>query len=179
MKWHLGLIWFGLFLAIMSNGCINLEKNGAAEESGTEYVEYTESIVQTETQMTETEQDNEQSYYGTWEVKDYQSARVSSLSKEDIETFLDYTITYQADMVLQNGKDVNISDFGYEYQDYTEEMIVQIYNVNLGEWWDSKPQVLGVSVTTSEIFFGSQFFVADDETLWIYYEGVFFLAKAI
>lgn len=116
-------------------------------------------------------------YYGTWAIKDHQAAEFSALSTDETNAFLDYTITYQNDAVYQNEQKMDITEFSYESEPYTEESLVQDYHANLGEWWNGIGEVTHVSITTSETFFGDQFFVADDETLWIYYEGVFFIAK--
>lgn len=121
--------------------------------------------------------DNISSYYGTWSIKDCQSADISALSTEEIGNYMDYTVSYEADAVLVNGQSMNVSSPVYEFQPYTEEALVQDYQANLGEWWAGKAQVSCVVVTSSEAFFGDQFFIADEDTLWIYYQGVFFLAR--
>lgn len=120
---------------------------------------------------------DEPSYYGTWAVKDYQSASVSSLSAEEIGDFFSYTVTYQADAVFQNGQNMNIAGLTYESEEYTEDSIVQEYKANLGEWWNEKSKVTRIFIASEDYFFGNQFFVADDDVIWIYYEGVFFLAR--
>lgn len=126
---------------------------------------------------TEESKQGEPSYYGTWAVKDYQSASVSSLSTEEIGDFFSYTVTYQADAVFQNGQNMNIAGLTYESEEYTEDSIVQEYKANLGEWWNEKSKVTRIFIASEDYFFGNQFFVADDDVIWIYYEGVFFLAR--
>lgn len=59
-----------------------------------------------------------------------------------------------------------------------ESDILQDYRANLGEWWNGISQITGVLVINApESFFGSYFFSVDDDTLWIFCDGVFFLAK--
>ena len=53
------------------------------------------------------------------------------------------------------------------------------YNVNLGEWWDNISEVTYITIDSNKSFFGDQFFVVDSDTIWIYYEGAFFLAKKV
>jgi len=117
------------------------------------------------------------SYYDTWKVWDYQSAAVSALSQEEIDGYKGYTLTYEPDAVFQNGRDMNIADPEYTATAYTEEMLVQDYRVNLGEWWNGVSEVSCISITAEEPFFGQHFFAVNDDVIWIYYEGVFFLAR--
>lgn len=125
-------------------------------------------------------QNEEASYYGTWKVWDYQSADISALSQEEVDSFKDYTLTYQADAIYQNGQDMNVTDPEYTVVEvYTEETLVQGYRANLGEWWNGVEEVSHVSVVTDEIFFGQQFFIVNDDVIWIYHEGVFFLARKV
>lgn len=121
----------------------------------------------------------EASFYGTWEVKDYQAAAVSALSTEECSAFLGNTVTYQESEVLLNGQKANDGDIAYESEPYTEEALAQDYRANLGEWWNEKTEVSCTTVSSSNYFFGDQFFAADEETIWIFYDGVFFLAKRV
>lgn len=123
------------------------------------------------------EQGEEVSYYGTWKVLDYQPAEVSALSQEEMDAFRGYILTYGPDGVFQNGHNMNIANLEYNAEGYTEETLVQDYRVNLGEWWNGVSEVSCVSITSEEPFFGQQFFDVNDDVIWIYYEGVFFLAR--
>lgn len=125
--------------------------------------------------------DNSSSLYGTWEVKDYQSAEVSALSLDDMENFRGITITYQSDSIVLDDVKVTDGNFTYETKDitYNYDSLIENYKANLGEWWNNISEVTCVTIDSNESFFGNQFFVADSETIWIYYEGVFFLAKKV
>ena len=129
----------------------------------------------------EQETDYFASYYGTWEVKDYQSASVSTLSLEEMESFRGKTITYQADSILLDGENVTADDVAYETDllTYDYDSLTEAYQANLGEWWNNISEVTCVTIDSSESFFGNQFFTADADTIWIYYEGVFFFAKSV
>lgn len=116
-------------------------------------------------------------FYGTWAIKGCQPAETFALSTDEMTGFLDYTITYQVDAVFQNEQKIDVAELKYEEEPYTEDLLVQNYHANLGEWWNGIKAVSCVSIESSEKFFGDQFFIVDDNTLWIYYEGVFFIAK--
>lgn len=91
--------------------------------------------------------------------------------------FLNAVVTYQADGVYMNDQKIEIAALDYEETVYTEDLLMQDYRANLGEWWSNKEQVTRVLVSTSDSFFGNQFFAADEDSIWICYEGVFFLAR--
>lgn len=127
------------------------------------------------------ERDPVSAYYGTWEVKDYQSAAVSTLSSEDMESFRGTLVTYQPDSVLLDGEQAADDTVAYEAAAvaYDYNGLTEAYQANLGEWWNGISEVTGVTVDSGEGFFGDQFFTADSDTIWIYYEGAFFLAKHV
>ena len=120
-------------------------------------------------------------YYGTWEVKDYQSAEVSTLSLDDMESFRGMQITYQADSIIVDDEKVTDQDLIYEIDDvaYNCDSFSKTYKANLGEWWNNIDEVTHILVESNDTFFGEQFFVVDPDTIWVYYEGVFFLAKIL
>lgn len=134
-----------------------------------------ETVVVTEQETT----DNSFSYYGTWEVKDYQSAEFSTLTADEMESFRGIKITYQSDSILLDGEKVSDGNFIYETKDttYNYDSLIEAYEANLGEWWNNISEVTCVTVNSNKNFFGNQFFIVDSDTIWIYYKGVFFLAK--
>ncbi len=196
MKKQMSVLLTIVLLTISLIGCGNSTANDNLQEeekpiteqettevSETEISETEAPETQTpETQTPETETtDNSASYYGTWEVKDYQSASVSALSSDDMESFRGSKVTYEADAILLNGEETAADNFTYEADSntYNYDSLTEAYQANLGEWWNNINEVTYVAVNSNDIFFGSQFFVADSDTLWIYYEGVFFLAKRV
>lgn len=116
-------------------------------------------------------------WYGTWEVKDYQTTETYALSQEEIDDYLTCVLTYDANSCSVNGTPAEAGDFGYETRDCTEASIAEDYHANLGEWWNGIAQVTEVNVDPSGGFFGSHFFYVDEDTIWICQDGVFFLAK--
>lgn len=168
-----------LTISLIGYGNSTVNDNPQEEEKPVTEQETTE-VSETEISETETT-DNSASYYGTWEVKDYQSASVSALSSDDMEAFRGSKVTYEADAILLNGEEAAADNFTYEADSntYNYDSLTETYQANLGEWWNNINEVTYVAVNSNDIFFGSQFFVADSDTLWIYYEGVFFLAKRV
>lgn len=132
--------------------------------------------------------DDSASYYGTYEVKDYQwqinedmSEENLALSLEEMESFRGKRIAYQSDSVILDGAKAADGNFTYKVADtaYNYDSLIESYDANLGDWWNNISEVACVTIDSNESFFGNQFFVADSETIWIYYEGVFFLAKRV
>lgn len=169
------------YMIIIALGVLSVMLCSCSGKAATQENDYNVTIVSQDdgnvTTEEEPDEESKPSYYGIWEVKDYQAAEVSALSADEMEAFRGYTVTYQADAVFCNGQNMNIADPGYEYEEYTEELLAQEYRANLGEWWNEKEQVFSYTISSDESFFGDHFFVADENILWIYYEGVFFLAR--
>lgn len=132
-----------------------------------------------ETQAESTEGTEAAPYYGTWEVKDFQSGYVSAVSLEEAKAFVGKRITYQADVVSMDGETVLSGPVTYnvDAEPYREAEILENGKANLGEWWNGIDTVTGVTVESPEVFFGHSFFVVDSDTIWILYEGDWFLAK--
>lgn len=127
------------------------------------------------------ETDQTFSFYGTWEVKDYQIQveKQYELSVEDMETFRGMTITYQSDSVTLEGKKISPENFTYETDDttYDYDGLIEAYGAELGEWWNNVSEVTHITIESGNAFFGDQFFIVNSDTIWVYYEEVFFLAK--
>ncbi|MDE6627663.1 MAG: hypothetical protein K2K56_15045 [Lachnospiraceae bacterium] len=159
---------------------VNVDESAANQQESSKLLETAESSNSENETSNMKETDNSFSYYGTWEVKDYQSATVSALSSDDMESFRGVMIAYQSDSILLDGENVTADDnFTYEIDDatYNYDSLMETYKANLGEWWNNISEVTCVTIDSNESFFGNQFFVVDSDTIWIYYEGVFFLAK--
>lgn len=182
-KQLLVLLSIGLFTMILS-GCSGILPGGSSQD---ESVSMTEQEAPPEPSDAENgiadteESDNSFPFYGTWKVMDYQSAAISALSADDMESHRGIVIVYQSDLVLLDGEKVSEDGFTYETEDntYDYDSLIEAFEANLGEWWNNISEVTCVTIDSSDIFFGDQFFIVDSDTIWIYYEGVFFLAKKI
>lgn len=122
-------------------------------------------------------QNGEVYFYGRWYVWDYQTAEVTALSTEAAQGYVGTEVVYEEEYVRVNGDQLAATGFAYTFTNYTEETLAQEYNVSLGEWWSGISEVVHGEVNTIDNDFGSQFFVVNDEMIWIYHEGVFFLAR--
>ena len=171
------------FLAMILSGCGGkLPGDSSQDESMLMTEQETPEPSDAENEISDTgETDNEFPFYGTWRVMDYQSAAISALSSDEMESHRGTVIDYQSDSVLLDGEKVSDDGFTYETEDntYNYDSLIEAYRANLGEWWNNISEVTCVTVASDDDFFGSQFFAVDSDTIWIYYEGVFFLAKKI
>lgn len=174
MKRYSGIMLTCFLFTFMLSGCGG--KSEPQNESKPAEPEQ-ESASAEEPSTAEENSDDAPSFYGTWEVWDYQGAEITALPADELESFRGITVTYAADSVSLDGQKYDIDGYEYDSEDYTEELLSENYKVNLGEWWNEKDHVSLVSALTAENFFGSQFFIADEDMIWIYYEGGFFLAK--
>lgn len=116
-------------------------------------------------------------FLGDWEVRDFQAAEVSALSEEEAQAYRGVRLSYQEEAVLCGGEAVAAGPVYQEEGAYTYDTLLEEYRANLGEWWNGIGEARLVEAAPDGDFFGNRFFVADAETIWIYYEGVFFLAK--
>lgn len=116
-------------------------------------------------------------YYGTWNVtSNIFYAPVSALSPEEIEQLQGTTITYEENRLLWNGEICDIPD----YQENTETSVgfALDYNNRLtfSDLGLTGSEATAVSVDNWDAF-GSYFYVKDENTLIISYNGVFFEAS--
>lgn len=120
------------------------------------------------------------SFFGAWEVMDFQSAETAALSAEESESYRGAVVTYQPDCVLINGESAaqgltyKTDGPGYDY-----DSLIEAYSANLGEWWNNVDTVTCIISDPDADFFGNRLFTVDADTIWIYYGGVFFLAKSV
>ncbi len=122
----------------------------------------------------------EEAFYGTWEIMDYQTASSTGHVLDECNVFLNSTVTYRADAVLQNDEEITGEEapvYEKEETPYTYDLFLENYSVNLGDWWNGVESVSCVTVGAEEPFFGDCLFVVDHDTLWIYYGEAVYLAK--
>ena len=140
-------------LSTVLNGCSGILPNENSQEENLSTSEWETS----ESKLSKTEEtssieekptdngkvDNSCSYYGTWEIRDYQSTGISALSSDDMESFQGITITYQSDSILLDDENVTVDYFTDETDNfvYDYDSLTDAYNVNLGEWWDNISEV--------------------------------------
>lgn len=120
------------------------------------------------------------SFFGAWEIMDYQSAEDASLSAEEAEALRGTSVTYQQASVLINDEKA-AEGFSYKTDgpSYDYDSLIDAYSANLGEWWNNVGAVTCIVCDSDAEFFGDRFFTVDEDTIWIYHGGVFFLAKSV
>lgn len=133
-----------------------------------------QAIEPSEIQTTENEGT---SFYGSWRVKDYRTCQIYTLSPQEIDEFLTYEVAYDEDECSLNSQPLELEHVEYVFEDYTLENIQNDFQADLSEWWNGKATVPMGHIVSDENFFGATFFPADKDSLWIYYEGVFFWAE--
>lgn len=124
-------------------------------------------------------------FFGSWQVTDYRASRIYALSQEEIEEFLTYGIACYEDAFFLNGTPVEVEDIGYVSMDYTKEEVEEQFNIDMTDWWNEDDTIAYIGIISAEsdespslrYCFGTEFFVIDSDTIWIYYEGVFFRAE--
>lgn len=129
-----------------------------------------------------TEVDKEPSYYGTWEITACAGTAVAyALSQEEINDYIEKQIQifYTEDTFIYNGFAMDVPQNGYVEEIYTEADLVNDFNVTASDLGITENEILSVYILIEGEFFGSQFYVIDDNSLLVYYEGVFFLAKRV
>ena len=142
--------------------------------------EETTSLETSAAELTETEQSGietaieaEKSYYGDWLITGcLGTSAVYALSQEEIDDYVGTQITYENDQYSYNGNSISIN--GYEEQMETTETFAVDFGVPYSELGINEGEILSVSAMTEGNFFGGYFYVIDENTLMIYYEGVFF-----
>ena len=58
--------------------------------------------------------EEEQPFYGVWEISSYQAEGITGHTLDEANAFLGFTITYQPDAIFQNEKAVNIENIVYK-----------------------------------------------------------------
>ncbi len=114
------------------------------------------------------------SFYGVWKVKDYQSCNVSALSDQEIQVLLKEQVAYYEDRFLQNGSLMETENFGYEFTFLTLDEILDGYGVDLSDWQGENTRMAEGIISDLNECFGKYFFTGGQDSLWVYYEGVFF-----
>ena len=161
---------------VLALACL-LSLVGCDTKSQTMNNEQTETGTTEENLTGETSASDSIPFCGTWYVWDYQAAKVSALSADAVDELSQSVIVYAEDSVTLNEETFDISGYNYETEEYSYDRILEDYGVNLGEWWNEIDHVSSVSITAEDDFFGKHFFIASDDVIWIYHEGVFFLAR--
>lgn len=116
-----------------------------------------------------------QSYYGKWKVTQYYAAYITALSTEEMNAQIGTECEYGADTFISGGKKLDSPQYSESEEtkadfeaDYQGQPTFELMGITV----DAVKQI---SIDNSYDF-GSMFYVKDDNTIIIIYEGGFFEA---
>ena len=107
------------------------------------------------------------------------TAYAYAMSEEEIDGYIGTTLDYQNTVFLFNGEPIDLPEDGYTEQAYRAEQFTQDFKTSASDLGITQDEVLSVYLNVEGNIFGNYFYVLDDDTLLIYYEGVFFEAKSV
>lgn len=119
-----------------------------------------------------------ETFYGSWQIDaTITTLPVSSLSVEDLESRLGVILTYEE--TLCTAGDIILDSPDYQQSKLSDEQFAYDYSgLTLVDIGMSSGEVSAISIENSSDI-GNVFFIKDDTTLIIYYEGAFFAAIRI
>lgn len=119
-------------------------------------------------------------YLGTWEITACRgTAAVYAMSQDEIDGMIGRTVTYQADKFYYDGNTEGDA-VTYHEEMVTDSQLSEDFNVVFSGLGIADSELLHVEAKGIEgNFFGTYFYVLGENTLMIYYEGVFFEAVRV
>lgn len=119
---------------------------------------------------------DEKVYYGQWKIVDFLAPGITALGIDEMEGYMNVQLTYAEDSFIVD--DVKLENPIYSETVITKEEFADGYNnqVTFDSLNISEDFVVDVSVSNSAAF-GSMFYAADADTLYITMDGVFFKAE--
>lgn len=119
---------------------------------------------------------DEKAYYGHWKIVDFLAPGITALSTEEMEGYIDVQLTYAEDSFTVD--DVRLENPIYSEIAVTKEEFAEGHNdqVTFDSLHISGDFVTDVSISNSTAF-GSMFYVADTDTLYVALDGAFFKAE--
>ncbi|NLL77187.1 MAG: hypothetical protein GX235_08055 [Clostridiales bacterium] len=116
-------------------------------------------------------------FYGDYEIVACRgTSAVYAMSQEEIDATIGNTLSFRESTYAWNG---NTMDTDYQEDIYFAEQMYEDFGIQASELGINGSEITLVNASTEGNFIGSHFYVLDDDTLLIYYEGVFFEAKRI
>ena len=116
------------------------------------------------------------SYYGYWKIVDFLAPGITALSTDDMEGYIYLPLTYLDDSF--QSENIALEDPIYTESVITKEDFADSYqNQVTFEYLNiAADSIVSVSISNSAEF-GSTFYVADENTLYIPFDGAFFKAS--
>lgn len=107
------------------------------------------------------------------------TAYAYAMSQEEIDGCIGTTLSYQPSLFLYNGEPVELPQDGYLEEAYPTDQFTQDFKTTASDLGIEEEEVLSVTLNVEGNIFGNYFYVLDDDTILVYYEGVFFEGKAM
>lgn len=120
-----------------------------------------------------------QSYYGKWKVTQYYAPYITAITTEEMNTLIGAECEYGPDVFISRGNDLvspHYSESEETKADFEAAWKNQITFELLGIKADTIKQIFIDNANDNTYDFGSMFYIRDNNTIMIMYEGVFFEA---
>lgn len=159
------------------NGAGTSNEMTESGQEGTEANEVTESS-QDAPEISADDEENKDSntvYYGKWKVTQYYAAYITALSREEMDARIGTEYEYGAEVFISDGQQLDAPQYSeseVQKADFEMDYQGQLTFEQLGITTDTIKQI---SIDNSYDC-GSTYFIKDDNTILILYEGVFFEA---
>lgn len=119
----------------------------------------------------------ESGFYGDYQITACKGTAIAcAMSPEEIDAAIGDVLSFQENTYGWNG---NTMVTGYQEGTYSADQMFDDFGIQASELGIEKNGLLLVTVSTEGDFIGDYLYVLDENTLLIYYEGVFFEAKKL
>lgn len=119
----------------------------------------------------------EPGFYGDYQITACKGTAIAcAMLPEEIDTAIGDVLSFQENTYGWNG---NTMVTGYQEETYSADQMFDDFGIQASGLGIEEKELLLVTVSTEGEFIGDYLYVLDENTLLIYYEGVFFEAKKI
>ena len=116
-------------------------------------------------------------FYGDYRITACKgTAAAYAMSQEEIDATIGNVLSYQESTYALNG---NTIDTNYQEETYSVDQMSDDFGIQASKLGINENEILNVTALTEGNFIGNYLYVIDENTLLVYYEGVFFEAKRI
>lgn len=169
-SWLLLLVIIYSFMTGCSGKGPGVESRGITEQSK----EVTEDI--NDNNVNETTKEASV-FYGEYRITSCKGTAIAyAMSQEEIDATIGNVLSYQESTYAFNG---NIIDTNYHETIYSVNQMFDDFGIQASKLGIEEKEILLVTALTEGDFIGNYLYVLDENTLLIYYEGVFFEAERI
>ncbi|WP_303872005.1 hypothetical protein [Acetobacterium wieringae] len=116
-------------------------------------------------------------FYGDYRITACKgTAAAYAMSQEEIDASIGNVLSYQESTYAWNGNTIETS---YLEETYSVDQIFDDFGIQASKLGIEEKEILHVAALTEGNFIGNYLYVLDENTLLVYYEGIFFEAKRI